>query len=196
MMTPKEGSSRVLTQFLGNIVRGEDIKLVDGGTQRRCFTYISEGIDCLMKIIANKDGVATGKIYNIGNPPNDLSVRELAEMMLETARSMPEYAQFATPVKARRGDRGEILRRGLPGRARHAAPWINNTVEELGWQPNIDMPTALRKRVRVLQGQSPGRPRAGGCGLICRGDAPVALKVDVDTLRGTLEGVPRAAAPP
>ena len=31
--TPKEGSSRVVTQFLGHIVRGEPIKLVDGGTR-------------------------------------------------------------------------------------------------------------------------------------------------------------------
>ena len=34
--TAKEGSSRVVTQFLGHIVRGEDIKLVDGGTAKRC----------------------------------------------------------------------------------------------------------------------------------------------------------------
>src|SRR6202167_4184728 len=91
MTTPKEGSSRVLTQFLGNIVRGENIQLVDGGSQRRCFTYISEGIDALMRIIANEGGVASSKIYNIGNPHNDLSVRQLAELMLETARGMDAY---------------------------------------------------------------------------------------------------------
>ena len=43
--SPKEGSSRVLTQFLHNILYGRPIKLVDGGTQRRSFTYISDGID-------------------------------------------------------------------------------------------------------------------------------------------------------
>src|SRR6202140_4585873 len=37
MDDPKEGSSRVLTQFLGHIVRGEPIKLVDGGSQTRAF---------------------------------------------------------------------------------------------------------------------------------------------------------------
>ena len=76
--TAKEGSSRVITQFLGHIVRGEPIKLVDGGTQKRAFTYIDDGIAALMKIIANPDGIATGKIYNIGNPANNWSVRELA----------------------------------------------------------------------------------------------------------------------
>ena len=52
--TAKEGSSRVITQFLGHIVRGEPIKLVDGGTQKRAFTYIDDGIAALMKIIANQ----------------------------------------------------------------------------------------------------------------------------------------------
>src|SRR5258705_1096495 len=40
ILEPKEGSSRVLTQFIGNILRGKDIQLVDGGEQRRSFTYI------------------------------------------------------------------------------------------------------------------------------------------------------------
>ena len=57
--TPKEGSSRVITQFLGHIVRGENIRLVDGGSQKRAFTYIDDGIDALMKIIDNKNGIAT-----------------------------------------------------------------------------------------------------------------------------------------
>ena len=51
--TAKEGSSRVVTQFLGHIVRGEPIKLVDGGRQKRAFTYIDDGIDALMRIIDN-----------------------------------------------------------------------------------------------------------------------------------------------
>ena len=51
--TAKEGSSRVVTQFLGHIVRGEPIQLVDGGRQKRAFTYIDDGIDALMKIIEN-----------------------------------------------------------------------------------------------------------------------------------------------
>src|SRR5690349_17227842 len=96
--TPKEGSSRVITQFLGHIVRGEAIKLVDGGTQKRAFTYIEDGITALMKIITHRDGVATGKIYNIGNPANNWSVRDLAYKMVELARTYPEYADNASRV--------------------------------------------------------------------------------------------------
>src|SRR5258705_7840471 len=81
--TAKEGSSRVITQFFGHIVRGEPIKLVDGGQQKRAFTYVDDGIAALMKIIANENNVASGQIYNVGNPKNNFSVRELATMMLE-----------------------------------------------------------------------------------------------------------------
>jgi nucleoside-diphosphate-sugar epimerase len=83
-----------VTQFFGHIVRGENISLVDGGAQKRAFTYIDDGIDALMRIIDNKNGVASGKIYNIGNPSN-YSIRELAHMMLTLAAEYPEYAETA-----------------------------------------------------------------------------------------------------
>jgi nucleoside-diphosphate-sugar epimerase len=67
--TAKEGSSRVITQFFGHIVRGEAIKLVDGGSQKRAFTYIDDGVDALMRMIENKDGIASGKIAEPGRSP-------------------------------------------------------------------------------------------------------------------------------
>ena len=118
--TAKEGSSRVITQFLGHIVRGEPIKLVDGGTQKRAFTYIDDGIAALMKIIANRDGIASGKIYNIGNPANNWSVRELAERMLDLARRYPEYAENAARVTLRRHDGGRLLRQAATRTCRTA----------------------------------------------------------------------------
>src|SRR4030043_536749 len=76
----KEGSSRVVTQFILNLIQGEPIRLVDGGYQKRCFTYVEDGIDCLMDVIENPGGVADGQIFNIGNPANEASVKELAHM--------------------------------------------------------------------------------------------------------------------
>src|SRR5512137_1538640 len=93
--TAKEGSSRVLTQFLYDILAGEPIQLVDGGGQRRAFTYIEDGIDCLMKIIANENGCAERGIFNIGNPVNDLSVRELAHKLRDMVAEFPLYRAMA-----------------------------------------------------------------------------------------------------
>ena len=142
--TPKEGSSRVLTQFLGHIVRGENIQLVDGGVQKRSFTYVDDGIDALVRIIANKDGVATGKIYNIGNPVNNYSIKELAGMMLELAAEYPEYRDTAKNVKL-----VEVTAQGYYGKGyqdvQNRVPKIDSTKSELGWAPQYSMRDALVK---------------------------------------------------
>ncbi len=151
MQTPKEGSSRVLTQFLGNIVRGEDIRLVDGGSQRRCFTYISEGIDCLLKIIANRGSVASGRIYNIGNPANDLSIRQLAELMLDIAGSIDVYAVSAAQVRIVNVAAEKYYGAGYQD-VQSRVPWIRNTSEELGWTPQVDMITAVRRIFESYRG--------------------------------------------
>ena len=50
---PKEGSSRVFTQFLSNVLYRRPIKLVDGGSQKRSFTFIDDAIECLLTILEN-----------------------------------------------------------------------------------------------------------------------------------------------
>jgi nucleoside-diphosphate-sugar epimerase len=145
--TPKEGSSRVITQFLGHIVRGESIKLVDGGTQKRAFTYIDDGIAALMQIIANPAGIATGKIYNIGNPRNNFSVRELARMMLDLAMKYPEYRESAARVKIVETTADDYYGKGYQD-VQNRVPKIDNTCAELDWKPVVPMDDAL---VRIFE---------------------------------------------
>ena len=141
--TPKEGSSRVITQFLGHIVRGEPIKLVDGGSQKRAFTYIEDGIAALMKIIENKDGKASGQIYNIGNPSNNYSVRELAEMMLALAAQYPEYRETAAKVEMIETTSGDYYGKGYQD-VQNRVPKIENTMQDLDWSPKVSMADALK----------------------------------------------------
>lgn len=149
--TAKEGSSRVITQFLGHIVRGEPIKLVDGGAQKRAFTYIDDGINALMKIIANEGGVASGKIYNVGNPRNNYSVRELATMMLNMAAEYPEYRDTAAKVKLIDTTSGEYYGKGYQD-VQNRVPKIDNTRTDLNWAPEVNMETALRKIFDAYRG--------------------------------------------
>ncbi len=141
--TAKEGSSRVITQFFGHIVRGEPIQLVDGGTQKRAFTYIDDGIDALMKIIDNSNGIASGKIYNIGNPANNFSVKELAEMMLTLAHEYPEYKDGAAKVKIVETTAADYYGKGYQD-VQNRVPHIGNTKSELKWSPQVNMADALR----------------------------------------------------
>lgn len=140
--TAKEGSSRVVTQFLGHIVRGEPIKLVDGGAQKRAFTYVDDGIGALMKIIANPGGIASGRIYNIGNPANNYSVRELATMMLDIARRIPEYRDSAAKVTLVETTSGAYYGAGYQD-VQNRVPKIDNTMKDLGWAPQVTMEEAL-----------------------------------------------------
>jgi nucleoside-diphosphate-sugar epimerase len=139
----KEGSSRVVTQFLSQIVRGEAIQLVDGGQQRRSFADVSDGVDALLKIIANKDGVATGRIFNIGNPSNQFSVRELAEAMLTMAMEYPEYAESARKTRIVDVESGVFYGAGYQD-VQNRVPKISDTMSALGWRPTVSMENSLR----------------------------------------------------
>ncbi len=141
--TPKEGSSRVITQFFGHIVRGENIKLVDGGSQKRAFTYIDDGIAALMKMIDNKNGVASGKIYNVGNPSNNYSVKELAHMMLKLALEYPEYRATAEQVQLLETTSEAYYGKGYQD-VQNRVPKITNTMADLDWAPQVTMANALR----------------------------------------------------
>jgi len=147
----KEGSSRVITQFLGHIVRGEAIQLVDGGRQKRTFTYIDDGIDALMKIIENPRGVASGNIYNIGNPRNNHSIAELARMMKTMALEYPEYRASARKVRIVRTTAGAYYGKGYQD-VQNRVPAIGNTQRELRWRPHVGMRAALRHIFEAYRG--------------------------------------------
>jgi nucleoside-diphosphate-sugar epimerase len=144
ILEPKEGSSRVLTQFIGNILRGKDILLVDGGSQRRSFTDIDDGVDALIRIIENKNGSANGRIFNIGNPRNDVSIRELAETLISLIKTYPKYSSLADNVKLVTIKSGEYYGEGYQDILTRV-PSIKNAEKYLGWKPTADLKTALRK---------------------------------------------------
>ena len=144
ILEPKEGSSRVLTQFIGNILRGRDILLVDGGAQRRSFTYIDDGIDALIRIIENKDNAADSRIFNIGNPGNDMSVRELAQTLIELIKTYPKYAKLAENVKLVTVKSSDYYGEGYQD-IQTRVPSVKNAEKYLGWKPTTDLKTALRK---------------------------------------------------
>jgi nucleoside-diphosphate-sugar epimerase len=152
MHAAKEGSSRVITQFLGHIVRAENVRLVDGGRQRRCFTGISDGIDALMKMIENRDGRASRRIYNVGNPDNSLSVRELATEMLRIAATYPEYRDNAAKVRLVDTTATEYYGKGYQD-VENRVPKIDNTCADLEWSPRVSMQDALRQIFDAYRGE-------------------------------------------
>ncbi|MBI3622011.1 MAG: bifunctional UDP-4-keto-pentose/UDP-xylose synthase [Nitrospirae bacterium] len=154
ILEPKEGSSRVLTQFIGNIMRGQEIRLVDGGAQRRSFTYIDDGIDALLRIIENQHGCADGRIFNLGNPANDVSVRELAETLVALIRTYPAYASLAEKTRLVTVSSSDYYGKGYQD-VLTRVPSIRNAEQYLGWKPTTDLNTALRKTLDYHLGRPP-----------------------------------------
>jgi UDP-4-amino-4-deoxy-L-arabinose formyltransferase/UDP-glucuronic acid dehydrogenase (UDP-4-keto-hexauronic acid decarboxylating) len=136
----KEGSSRVVTQFIINLYRGEPIRLVDGGRQTRCFTWVEDGIDCLMKIIENPGGVADGQIFNIGNPANECSITELAYRLKDLYQVHPLAAGPAPEIVDIDHERyyGQGYQDILSRR-----PSIEKARTLLGWEPKTGLDQAL-----------------------------------------------------
>jgi UDP-4-amino-4-deoxy-L-arabinose formyltransferase/UDP-glucuronic acid dehydrogenase (UDP-4-keto-hexauronic acid decarboxylating) len=142
----KEGSSRVVTQFISNLIQGEAIRLVDGGEQKRCFTYVDDGIDGLMRIIENKNDVCNGEIFNLGNPGNEATIRELAYKLRDIfvsyrgnggVRKTPEIVEVSS---------GDFYGKGYQDIDRRV-PSIKKAREILGWEPKVDLDTALSRTI-------------------------------------------------
>ena len=142
----KEGSSRVVTQFISALIHGQPIQLVDGGTQRRCFTYVDDGINCLMKIIENADGRCNGQIFNIGNPRNEATVKELATTLKDLFVNHPSYSRYGKASDIVEVSSGKFYGAGYQDIDRRV-PSIKKAREILGWEPKVDLDTALRKTI-------------------------------------------------
>jgi len=140
----KEGSSRVLTQFISNIIHGKDIQLVGGGAQRRSFTYVDDGIEGLMRIIENKDGCADGRIFNLGNPENDMSIRELAERTIEVVKTFPRFADQANKTQLVSVSPEKYYGQGYQDVSARV-PSIKNAATYLNWEPKVSFITGLEK---------------------------------------------------
>ncbi|MBA0732472.1 hypothetical protein Gogos_016562 [Gossypium gossypioides] len=94
---PSEGVPRVLACFSNNLLRREPLKLVDGGQSQRTFVYIKDAIEAVLLMIENP-GRANGHIFNVGNPNNEVTVRQLAEMMTKVYTKVSGESALETPT--------------------------------------------------------------------------------------------------
>jgi nucleoside-diphosphate-sugar epimerase len=117
---------------------------VDGGRQRRCFTFVEDGIDGLMKILVNDGGKADGEIFNIGNPDGDLSIEELAHVLVAAVARYPRFAPLAKRAKIVTVSAREYYGENYQDITTRV-PSIRKAERLLGWKPTTDFVTGLKK---------------------------------------------------
>jgi UDP-4-amino-4-deoxy-L-arabinose formyltransferase/UDP-glucuronic acid dehydrogenase (UDP-4-keto-hexauronic acid decarboxylating) len=137
------GSSRAITQLILNLVEGTPILLVDGGNQRRCFTDITDGVEGLYRIIANDGNRCNGEIFNIGNPNNEASIKELAEMLVAQFDKHPLRGKFPPFAGYQTVESGEFYGKGGYQDVEYRTPSIKKAKKLLGWEPTIKMEQSI-----------------------------------------------------
>lgn len=139
----KEGSSRVFTQFISNVMFRKPLQLVDGGRQSRSFTYIDDGVEALLRIIENRKRCASRQIFNLGNRRNNVTVAELARLIIAAFAEYPEFRDHAraartvvVPAERYFGKYYQDIHRRVPS--------IANARKRLGWEPKVNLRRAIK----------------------------------------------------
>jgi nucleoside-diphosphate-sugar epimerase len=138
------GNGRVITIFINNLIHNEDIVLVNGGRQSRAFTYLDDGIDALTRIIDGDAMRLNGKIFNIGNPEGAMTIKQLAENMVEVYNELSDKPYQGKIVEK---SEAEFYGRGyedIPARV----PNIREARETLGWSPVTGPEEAISRTMR------------------------------------------------
>ena len=91
-MTPDDG--RVVSNFIVQALKGEDITLYGDGSQTRSFCYVDDLIDGMMGIMEQKDSVGP---VNLGNP-TEFTIRQLAEAVLQKVDSSSQIVEKPLPA--------------------------------------------------------------------------------------------------
>ncbi len=147
------GSSRAITQLILNLVQGNPIQLIDGGLQKRCFTHVTDGIECLFRIVENQDNRCDGKIINIGNPDNEASIRDLAEILVRLFDKHPLRNQFPAFAGFKEVESGSFYGEGYQD-CQHRKPSIKNAWRYCDWKPVVKLEDSIAETLDFFLAQA------------------------------------------
>jgi len=123
---------RVVSNFIVQALKGEEITVYGDGSQTRSFCYITDLIEGLIRMMDMPDNFP-GPV-NIGNPA-EFTIRELAEMVIRMT-----------------GSRSMIAFKALPeGDPRQRKPDISLAMDMLGWQPRVELNEGLEKTIAYFR---------------------------------------------
>lgn len=127
------GDGRVVSNFVVQALRGEDITIYGNGNQTRSFCYVDDLIEGMIRLMNSRDGV-TGPV-NIGNP-EEFTIKQLAEIIVRLTDSRSKLVYRELPVDD-------------PTQRR---PDITLAQEVLEWKPKIQLEEGLMKTIEYFRG--------------------------------------------
>jgi UDP-glucuronate decarboxylase len=129
-MHPADG--RVVSNFVMQALRGEDITLFGDGSQTRSFCYVDDLIEGMLRLMDTPAGF-TGPV-NIGNP-GEFTIRELAELVIEMT-----------------GSRSQLINLPLPSDdPTQRKPDISVARRELSWEPTVPLRQGLEQTIAYFR---------------------------------------------
>lgn len=144
-----EGIPRVLANFSTALVRGESLKLVNGGIARRCFTSVHDAVDFVFCLFANAN-VAIGEAFNVGNAENELSIADLAQMMRLVYASIKGKSESDVPgIEVVSGE--AYYGKGYDDSMRRL-PSVEKALRLLGFKAKVPLKAALEESLRWFIG--------------------------------------------
>jgi UDP-apiose/xylose synthase len=77
-----DGQPRVLASFMTALMKGEPLVLVDGGEVYRTFCFVDDAVESVVRMI-DRPEKSIGHAFNVGNPQNNIQIKELAALMID-----------------------------------------------------------------------------------------------------------------
>ena len=137
-----EGIPRVLANFSTALVRGETLKLVNGGAAKRCFTSVHDAVDFMFCVFATGER-ALSQAFNVGNAANEVSIAELAQLMRSVYAEVKGVPESNVPgVETVSGE--DYYGKGYDDSLRRL-PSVEKAERLLGFKAKIPLKTALEE---------------------------------------------------
>ena len=142
------GGPRVFPHFMSALLTGGPLRLVDGGRVRRAFLHIADANRAFQTVLEHPQETRN-QIYNVGNPENDLTIREIARLMLELYEELTGRAAASAVVDIS-GE--EFYGPGYEDSSR--LPPEVSKLRRLGWAPQHDIRATFRDAMEFYLDQS------------------------------------------
>ena len=123
---------RVVTNFIVQALRNENITIYGDGSQTRSFSYVEDTVAGIISLMNSSEY----DVFNIGNP-NEMTVGQLAEKIIELTDSTSEIKYLELPNDD----------------PKQRKPDITKAKTKLNWEPKVNLEDGLTKTIKWVEGQ-------------------------------------------